>query len=84
MRWNPEAARSLFTSSGKKSSSHVCRLGINPAQKIERPPKFNCGFSPIKNSPFSEASFGCENVRQPNLRETLRFGNRQMLYTCVG
>ena len=39
--------RSCLTRGGKKSSSHPWIDGIRPDQKIDRPPKLSCGFSPM-------------------------------------
>ena len=46
-RLSRPASRSWRTRGGKKSSSQPWTAGIRPDQKIERPPKLSCGFSPM-------------------------------------
>ena len=70
-------ARSCRTCGGKKSSSQPWTVGISPDQKIERPPKFSCGFSPMK---CCELDFPpCQNVSQPKCLARLAFEKRQRL-----
>ena len=72
--------RSSRTFGGKKSSSQCCRVGINPDQKIERPPKFNCGCSPMKSSSFASSNrSAARTCAHPNFFATLWFRNRQRL-----
>ncbi len=52
-------------------------VGMRPDQKMDRPPRLSCGFSPMKwavpGLPL------CQKVSQPKCRAKLEFGNRHML-----
>jgi hypothetical protein len=70
-------SRASLTFGGKKSSSQPWIEGINPDQKIDRPPKVSCGFSPMK---FCESEVPpCQKVSHPKCFAKLAFEKRQRL-----